>query len=41
MTRASVADFVDSFFINVLFQPDDEVAQESLMGDLAEDAEIV
>jgi len=41
MSRPSIAQFVDTFFTNALFQPDESLAQKALTLDLAEDAEIV
>ncbi|RAO70502.1 uncharacterized protein BHQ10_006514 [Talaromyces amestolkiae] len=41
MSRASVADFVDSFFTRTLFQADDTLAASVLDTDLSPDVEIV
>lgn len=41
MSRATVADFVDSFFTRSLFQSDDAVAASVLDTDLSPDVEIV
>ena len=41
MSRAAVADFVDSFFTRILFQADDKLAASALDIELASDAEIV
>lgn len=41
MSRATVADFVDSFFTRILFQADDTIAASVLDTDLAPDVEIV
>lgn len=40
MSRPSVAEFVDSFFIDAFFQPDDAKAQLALSTVLAPDANI-
>ncbi|KAI1630013.1 hypothetical protein EDD37DRAFT_77730 [Exophiala viscosa] len=41
MSRPAVADFVDSFFTNTLFQADDKLAASVLATELASDANIV
>lgn len=41
MSRAAVADFVDSFFTRTLFQADDTLATSALDTDLAPNVEIV
>lgn len=41
MSRPAVADFVDSFFNHILYQPDDEIAASVLSTELASDANIV
>lgn len=41
MTRPTVADFVDSFFDRILYQPDDTIAFKVLSTELASDANIV